>query len=764
MQSKSGMIKKSFKILMILTTLCLTSNSTFAQNKTFGIGVAIPNPNAALHVESPTNNQGFLMPKLTTAQRTTMSALLGAGDEGLLLYDKDFRSTFQWNGFAWLPVAGLRLPYQDSIITATGTNNLFTLKYNNAEPKRVMRIESLNSANGSSALSVLQQGTGIAGFFQINNPASGGTAVYGATNSNLGGAVAPVGVYGESTGTGSLGGAFRNSNILNLYPALYAETNGTGSSFRAQNIGTRGNAGLFLITNAANDSSAIYAETLASSANSSTIKAINKNVGFGRGVHGIAAGGNGFGVLGEAKTSSFGIGVLGYGNASVGSGFAGSFEVTNPAATGYIALKASTTSTSDAARIEIFNNTSSSRALAVNTNGTGAAGDFRINNGTSSSAALYSNTDGTGAAILGETSTGYAALHGYAHGVSMGVSATTDGTAPAGNFNVTNVGSSAPGVFASTDGTGAAVVGQTSTGFTAVYGRREGATNGNAGNFQIVNAGNSFPSLDANTIGTGSAANFSINNPSSSASALNVITNGTGSAGDFSKAGTGDISTINSYNTANGAAGNFQIINAANSSSVIYGSTDGTGNTLHVDHTGASGNLALFQNGGTSVARIDKTGQGFFNGGTVSTGADVAEMFDVEGDRNAYEPGDVLVISENTDRTVEISSVASSTKVLGVYATKPGVILTKKGIDENLDELVPMGVVGVIPTKVCLENGPIKRGDLLVTASKKGHAMKAIPVDINGVLFYPTGAILGKALENFDSKESGIIEVFVNVK
>jgi hypothetical protein len=92
------------------------------------------------------------------------------------------------------------------------------------------------------------------------------------------------------------------------------------------------------------------------------------------------------------------------------------------------------------------------------------------------------------------------------------------------------------------------------------------------------------------------------------------------------------------------------------------------------------------------------------------------------------------------------------------------VLLTEKSIEENIDDLVPMGVIGVIPTKVCLENGPIQRGDLLVTSSKKGHAMKAIPANINGILVYPTGAIIGKALENFNGEGTGLIKVLVNVK
>ena len=48
--------------------------------------------------------------------------------------------------------------------------------------------------------------------------------------------------------------------------------------------------------------------------------------------------------------------------------------------------------------------------------------------------------------------------------------------------------------------------------------------------------------------------------------------------------------------------------------------------------------------------------------------------------------------------------------MLGVYATKPGVLLTEENIDHDLKDKVPMGVIGVIPTKVCLEGGEIKKG------------------------------------------------------
>ena len=156
----------------------------------------------------------------------------------------------------------------------------------------------------------------------------------------------------------------------------------------------------------------------------------------------------------------------------------------------------------------------------------------------------------------------------------------------------------------------------------------------------------------------------------------------------------------------------------------------GSGGTALVGRLadGTSGNLAVFQVGTTNRIRFDASGKGFFANGTQSGGADVAEFFHVEGSVNSYEPGDVLEISTEGDRKMVKSSGPYSTLVAGVYATKPGLLLTEEdAVNGRLDDGVPMGVIGVIPTKVCLEGGAIKRGDLLVTSSLSGVAMKADP-------------------------------------
>jgi hypothetical protein len=147
--------------------------------------------------------------------------------------------------------------------------------------------------------------------------------------------------------------------------------------------------------------------------------------------------------------------------------------------------------------------------------------------------------------------------------------------------------------------------------------------------------------------------------------------------------------------------------------------------------------------------------------GTITGGgADLAETFEVEGRVSEYEPGDVLEISRDGDRLVKKSQEPYSMRVAGVYATKPGVQLG----GPIQGQTVPMGVIGVLPTKVSAENGVIMRGDLLVTSSTPGHAMKATPVVVDGIDIYPAGAILGKALQTFEGPGTGLIEVMVNTR
>lgn len=251
------------------------------------------------------------------------------------------------------------------------------------------------------------------------------------------------------------------------------------------------------------------------------------------------------------------------------------------------------------------------------------------------------------------------------------------------------------------------------------------------------------------------AGAFVLNNPNVSTSALFVSYYGTRFGLEVLAQGSG--AAVSGMATGGGAALSGL---ARGTGTAVSAVCECSGDAMRVVHNGNApgGNIAVFQSGGSAKARIDRNGKGFFDGGTQTGGADVAELLEAERAADGYSAGDVLVISTTHDRRVEKAREPYSPLVTGVYATRPGVLLTDPDAGAELGEALPVGVIGILPTKVTGVNGPIRRGDLLVTSGTPGHAMKG--TDRERML----GAILGKALENFDGAGTGVIKVLVNVK
>jgi hypothetical protein len=137
----------------------------------------------------------------------------------------------------------------------------------------------------------------------------------------------------------------------------------------------------------------------------------------------------------------------------------------------------------------------------------------------------------------------------------------------------------------------------------------------------------------------------------------------------------------------------------------------------------------------------------YFGAGYYAGGADFAEMLPATGN---LEPGDVLVVG--SDGQLARCTRAYQSTVVGVYSTQPGFVGgANDGAD--LNDMVPLAVVGVVPVKVSAENGPIRPGDLLVASSTPGYAMQA-------GAHPPGGTVIGKALGGLEAGV-GVIKLLV---
>lgn len=220
---------------------------------------------------------------------------------------------------------------------------------------------------------------------------------------------------------------------------------------------------------------------------------------------------------------------------------------------------------------------------------------------------------------------------------------------------------------------------------------------------------------------------------------------GTVTAPTFSGALSGR-STYASY--ADEATNNYFYVRGT-SPSVLLVDNDGGGagvaQTRYLHHNGqligflnANANWSMYvDDAGTVTATV------FSGTATSARYADLAERYEADA---VYEVGTVLVFGG--DKEVTTTNIKDDTRAAGVVSTNPAYMMNS---DAGTDETHPyVAIAGRVPCKVV---GRVKKGDMLTTSATPGYACKATDPKL--------GSIIGKALENKDYGEAGVIEVAV---
>jgi hypothetical protein len=103
------------------------------------------------------------------------------------------------------------------------------------------------------------------------------------------------------------------------------------------------------------------------------------------------------------------------------------------------------------------------------------------------------------------------------------------------------------------------------------------------------------------------------------------------------------------------------------------------------------------------------------------------------------------VVSFGGDKEITISQQDQDACVVGVISTNPAYRMNAGLTGEYV---LALALAGRVP---CLVQGPVKRGDMMVSAGNgRARAEKAPTI----------GTVIGKSLENFDG-EAGTVEVLV---
>jgi hypothetical protein len=204
----------------------------------------------------------------------------------------------------------------------------------------------------------------------------------------------------------------------------------------------------------------------------------------------------------------------------------------------------------------------------------------------------------------------------------------------------------------------------------------------------------------------------------------------------------GTLAAVEVLNTAAGGEGLWLALgNAANPHAALK---------LVVPPTGQNNFLECHRGDGNRRCRITSAG-------TFVSGSDFAEALPALEGPGRHAPGDVLVMARD-GAGVEATTEPYSRRLVGVHSTRPGVLGADKDGETRVDPGdVPVAVLGIVPTRVSGENGSIEVGDLLVTSSTSGHAMKGTDPD------RMLGATVGKALEPME-EDAGVVRVLVSLR
>jgi len=162
------MKKISFLVLLMATA------SAFSQ---VGIGTTSPTSNSILDLRSTT--KGLLVPRLTTAERTTLGTSLTASadvlEKGMEVYDTDLKAKFSWDGTAWIndsktPISSLTAATAGNVInnfnfaqtwnwSSATTQTPLTLLANNLTTAPLLAIANLSTAATNNIVNISSSST-----------------------------------------------------------------------------------------------------------------------------------------------------------------------------------------------------------------------------------------------------------------------------------------------------------------------------------------------------------------------------------------------------------------------------------------------------------------------------------------------------------------------------------------------------------------------------------------------------------------------------
>jgi hypothetical protein len=355
---------------------------------------------------------------------------------------------------------------------------------------------------------------------------------------------------------------------------------------------------------------------------------------------------------------------------------------------------------------------------------------------------------------------------------SLSANSITDGTSnvriisPNGNVAVSVAGNANVGVFS---GSGLVVTGsiEATNGFIGLDATAIANGSANVRTFENANvtvsaAGNAnvlvVTGTGANIAGTLNATgNANVGNLGAATVAATTLTGTLSTAAQTNITSVGTLTSLSvTGNISGGNVSGTNLTGTLLTAAQTNITSVGTLSTLTVTGNVTGGNLitaglvslaSITKSGSNGVGNIGQSNNTFntvFAKATSAQYADLAELYTADA---TYESGTVLVFGGAAEVTE--SREPHSVRVAGVVSTNPAHVMNSSLTAEHT---AVVALMGRVPCRVV---GQIRRGDCLVSSDVPGVA-----TTLDAVKYQP-GAVIGKALADYNSTEPGVIEVVV---
>jgi hypothetical protein len=230
-------------------------------------------------------------------------------------------------------------------------------------------------------------------------------------------------------------------------------------------------------------------------------------------------------------------------------------------------------------------------------------------------------------------------------------------------------------------------------------------------------------------------------------------------SGNITTTGSGSIASANGFGGLNPASiyssgsnvsvtstnifANINSVNALTISSsgvTVAGNLTVQGNTIQVNKEITTGDLLPSANATYNLGSTTAWWNTLYGVATQAKYADLAENYQAD---RTYAAGTVVMFGGVEEVTV---ADVDTTAVAGVVSTNPAHLMNGGLTGPNV---VPLALQGRVP---CMVVGPVKKGDLMVSAGH-GYAKSSANPKL--------GQVIGKALYDFPGSSKAVIEVVV---